>query len=50
MVRLSLRLPNQLHEKLRWAAFKQRRSQQAVVLEILEKALAQVTVPEEARR
>ncbi len=49
-MRLSLRLSNQLHEKLRWLAFKQRRSQQAIVLEILEKALAEVTVPEEARR
>ena len=50
MVRLSLRLPTQLHEKLRWAAFIQRRSQQAIVREILERALAEVTVPEEARR
>ncbi len=50
MVRLSLRLPDELHEKLRWAAFKERRSQQVMVLEILEKALAKVEVPEEARR
>ena len=50
MVRMSLRLPTQLHEKLRWLAFKQRRSQQAIVLELLERALAEVAVPEEARR
>jgi predicted transcriptional regulator len=38
MVSLSLRLPDELHEKLRWLAFKERRSQHAVVMELLQKA------------
>ncbi len=50
MVSLSLRLPDELHEKLRWLAFKERRSQHAVVMELLQKALAKVEVPKEARR
>jgi len=49
MVQLTLRLPDELHEKLRWLAYKERRSQQVIMLEILEKALAKVDVPEEAR-
>jgi predicted transcriptional regulator len=48
MVSLSLRLPDELHEKLRWVAFKERRSQHAVVMELLQKALAKVEVPKEA--
>lgn len=48
--RVSLRLPDELHEKLRWLAYKDRRSQHAILLDILEKALANVKVPEEARR
>lgn len=50
MVSLSLRLPDELHEKLRWLAFKEHRSQHAVVMELLEKALAKVEVPKEARK
>jgi len=50
MVSLSLRLPDELHEKLRWLAFKERRSQHAVVMELLQKALAHVEVPKEARK
>jgi len=50
MVSLSLRLPDQLHEKLRWLAYKEHRSQHAIVLELLEKALAKVQVPKELRR
>jgi len=50
MVSLSLRLPDELHEKLRWVAFKERRSQHAVVMELLQKALAKVEVPKEARK
>jgi len=50
MVSLSLRLPEELHEKLRWVAFKERRSQHAVVMELLQKALAKVEVPKEARK
>ena len=49
MVRLTLRLSEDLHEKLRWFAFKERRSQHAIVLELLEKALANVQVPKEVQ-
>lgn len=47
MVRLTIRIPDELHEKLRWYSFKERRSQQVFLLEIIEKALADVKVPEE---
>ena len=50
MIQLSLRLPDELYEKLRWLAYKERRSQHSIILEILEKALAKVEVPEEARQ
>ena len=50
MVSLSLRLPDELHEKLRWLAFKERRSQHAVVMELLQKALAKVEVPKEVHK
>ena len=50
MVSLSLRLPDELHEKLRWLEFKERRSQHAVVMELLQKALAKGEVPKEARK
>ena len=49
MVRLTIRMPDELHEKLRWLAFSQRRSQHAIVLELMEKALAKVRVPKEVR-
>jgi predicted transcriptional regulator len=49
MVRLTLRLSDELHEKLRWLAFKERRSQHAIVLELLERALEPVEVPKEVR-
>jgi predicted DNA-binding protein len=42
MRQFTLRLPHELHEKLRWLAYKQRRSQHAVLLEIIEKALTKV--------
>lgn len=50
MVGFTVRMPEKMHEKLRWLAFKERRSQHAVVMEILEKALADVKVPEEEER
>ncbi len=49
MVQLTLRLPEELHAKLRWLAFKERRSQHAILLELVEKALAKVDVPKEAQ-
>jgi len=50
MVRLSLRVSDELHEKLRWLAYKQRRSQHEIILELLEKAMAKVQVPKEATK
>ncbi|MBP6965073.1 MAG: Arc family DNA-binding protein [Armatimonadetes bacterium] len=50
MVRLTIRLPDELHEKLRWKCFRERRSQQVVLLEILDQALADVQVPEEKEK
>jgi len=46
MVNFNLRLPEELHEKLRWLAFTKRVSQHAIVLELLEKALADIKVPQ----
>jgi plasmid stability protein len=40
-------MPEDIHEKLRWQAYKERRSQQAILLEIVTKALEKVEVPKE---
>ena len=50
MVRLTIRISDELHEKMRWLAFRERRSQQVLLVEILEKALADVQVPEEGQK
>jgi len=47
MTRLTLRLPDELYEKLRWLAYKDRRSQHGILLEIIEKALEKTQVPKE---
>ena len=49
MPKLTLQLSDELHEKLRWLAYKERRSQHAILLEIVKKALVNVRVPKEAR-
>ena len=49
MVALTLRLPDELHERLRWLAFKERRSQHAILLELVEKGLSKVEVPTEVQ-
>ena len=49
VVRLTIRISDELHEKLRWLAYEQRRSQQVLVEEIIEKALADIEVPKEAK-
>ena len=49
MVRLTIRISDELHEKLRWLSYRENRSQQVIVLDALEKALAKVEVPKEAR-
>lgn len=50
MIRLTIRIPDELHEKLRWLCFKERRSQQVVLVEIIERALAGVQAPEEGQK
>ena len=50
MAKLTLRVPDDLHRKLRWLAFKNHKSQQAILLELVEKALSRVRVPEEKKR
>jgi len=50
MIRLTIRIADELHEKLRWLSFRKRRSQQVLLVEILEKALADVQVPEEDKK
>ena len=50
MRQLTLRLPDELHEKLRWLSYQQRRSQHAILLEIIEKALAKVEAPKEVEK
>lgn len=45
-----IRIPVELHEKLRWAAFQGRRSQHSIIMEILEKGLRKVEVPMEAKK
>ena len=49
MVRYTIRMPDELHEKIRWLAYRERRSQHEIMLEVLEKALADIVVPEEAK-
>ena len=39
MVRLTIRISDELHEKLRWLSFRERRSQQVLLEEMLQKAL-----------
>lgn len=48
--RRSFRFPEEVHEKLRWLAYKQRRSQRSIVVEAVRKALQEVKVPKEAKR
>jgi predicted DNA-binding protein len=49
MVRLTIRITEELHEKLRWLSFRERKSQQVLLVEIIEKAVAKVDVPKEAK-
>ena len=49
MVRMTLRVPDKLHEKLRWLAFQTRRSQHSIIIEQLEKVLKDVQAPREKR-
>lgn len=50
MVRLTIRISEELHEKLRWLCYKERKSQQVLLVDILENALADVKLPEEEHK
>lgn len=50
MKRVTVKVTDKTHEKLRWLSYKERRSQQVIVEEILKRALAKVKVPTEERR
>ena len=50
MVRLTIRITDEMHERLRWLSYKERRSQQVILEEIIGKALAKVEVPKEATK
>jgi predicted transcriptional regulator len=49
MAKLTLQVSDELHEKLRWLAYKERKSQHAILIDIVEKALAKVEVPKEGK-
>ena len=50
MVRLTLRLPDDLHDKIRWLSYRDRRSMQEIMIELLRNALVAVEVPKEESR
>ncbi len=50
MAKLTLKVSDELHEKLRWMAYKERRSQHAILIEIVEKAMAKVEVPKGGKK
>ena len=45
MKRITLRIADEMYEKVRWLSYRDRQSQHAIILEILEKALDDVEVP-----
>jgi len=50
MIRMSLRITEKLHEKLRWKAYQENKSQQAIMVEILEKGLKKIRPPKGGRK
>ena len=50
MNKITIRITDELRDKLRWMCYKERRSQQVVLVEILEKAVADLEVPEEVKQ
>jgi hypothetical protein len=46
---LTVRMDDELYEKLRWISFKERCSQNAYVVELLKEALKNVKVPKEVK-
>jgi predicted HicB family RNase H-like nuclease len=50
MERFTLRLPEEVYEKIRYLAYKERKSQNTVIIEVLAKALESVEIPQEVKR
>ena len=46
---LTVRMDDELYEKLRWVSFKERQSQNSIVVELLKKALKDVELPKEVQ-
>ena len=46
---LTVRMDDELYEKLRWVSFKERISQNSIVVELLKEALKDVKLPKEVR-
>ena len=44
-----LRLPDDLRDKIRWLAYRDKRTQTAIVIEILQQGLKNVKVPKEVK-
>lgn len=50
MKQFSLRISDELHDKLRWLSYKQRKSIHEILIELIEREFKDVQVPEEAKR
>jgi len=49
MKRITLRIADEMYEKLRWLSYRDRQSQHAIIIAILEKAFDDIKVPEEVQ-
>ena len=47
MPAMTIRLNDDIHQKLRWLSYRDQVSQHAIILRILEEALKDVSVPKE---
>ncbi|MCD6216388.1 hypothetical protein J7L05_00835 [bacterium] len=46
---LTIRIDDELYEKLRWVAFKEHCSQNSIVVKLLEKEMKNIKLPKEIR-
>jgi predicted transcriptional regulator len=44
-----IKIPDDIHAKLRWVAYKEQRSQQKIIIDLLRKGLEDVEIPDEAK-
>ena len=49
MAKTLLRMPDDLHEKIRWISYRTKKSQNSIIVDILQKELQGVNIPEEAK-